>query len=343
MHKLLPSTPRAWPLSLALILLPGLALADAGAPLPSWNDGAAKRAIVAFVHASIDRSKPTYIPPEERIAVFDNDGTLWVEHPIYTQLAFALDRVHVLAPLHPEWKTTEPFKTVLGDDPAAIGKLDLTDLEAIVDATHSGMTTETFNKEVQAWLATARHPRFQRPYTELVYQPMVEVLRYLRANGFKTYIVTGGGQDFVRAFAQKVYGVPPEQVIGSALATRLAFDDRGQGVLIKTKKLLLDDNKAGKAEDIGLFIGRRPKVAFGNSSGDRQMLEYTEGSGSRLMMLVHHDDATREYAYGPAGGLPDTTVGTFPDALMTEANERGWTIISIKNDWKRLFPDHPRE
>jgi len=257
---------------------------------------------------------------------------------MYTQLMFALDRVVALAPKHPEWKNTEPFRSVLTCDKTAMAKFTTEDLEKIVGATHTGMTVEAFQAIVKDWIAKARQPRFKRPYTELVYQPMLELLSYLRAAGYKTYIVTGGGQDFVHTYSQQVYGIPPEQVVGSAGATEYTYDQNGNGVLIKTPKLSLNDNLSGKAEGIHLIIGKRPCAAFGNSTGDRQMLEYAQaGGGARLMMLVHHDDPKREYAYGPAGGLADTKVGAFSDSLMTEAKTRGWTVISMKNDWKRIF------
>jgi phosphoglycolate phosphatase-like HAD superfamily hydrolase len=306
--------------------------------LPSWNDGPAKQAIFDFVRATIDRTSPSYVPPADRIAVFDNDGTLWVEHPIYTQVVFCLDRVPAVAAQKPALKNTEPFKTVLSGNREAIAKLSGQDLEKIAVATLTGMTVEQFNAEVRTWLEQARHPRWNRPYTDLVYQPMIEVLEYLRNNAFKTYIVTGGGQDFVRAFADKVYGVPPEQVVGTALASKFAFTKDGKPQLTKEPKLLFVDDHAGKPEGIHLVIGRRPFAAFGNSTGDRDMLAWTAaGGGARLEMLVLHDDAAREYAYGPAAGLSDTKVGTFTQALYDEAKKSGWTVISMKNDWRRIF------
>jgi phosphoglycolate phosphatase-like HAD superfamily hydrolase len=312
--------------------------AQAQDPLPSWNDGSSKRAILDFVRTTTDQSSPKYVPPEQRIATFDQDGTTWVEHPMYSQVVFALDRVVALAPQHPEWKTTGPFKSVLADDKAAMAKFTTKDLETIVFATHTGMTVEAFQNTVKDWIAKAKNPRWDRPYTDLVYQPMLEAMRYLRANGYKTYIVTGGGQDFVRAYAEQVYGIPPEQVIGSALESQYTYNQEGQGVLLRPPKLLLNNNFSGKPEDIYLFTGRHPKAAFGNSTGDQQMLEYTQaGGGPPLMMLVLHDDAQREYAYGPASGLPATEVGTFTQALYDEAKSKGWIVISMKNDWKRVF------
>jgi hypothetical protein len=306
-------------------------------PLAAWNEGAAKQTILEFVRATTDSSSRTFVPPEDRIATFDQDGTLWVEHPAYTQAMFALDRVHVLAPEHPEWRDREPFKAVLAGDEAAIARFSERDWAEIVFLTHSGMSQEAFQQIVVQWLATARHPRFNRLHTELTYQPVREVMDYLRANGFKTYIVTGGGQDFVRAYAQRVYGVPPEQVIGSSLAVKYEMTD-GRPELMRLPKLFFDDDHAGKAIGIDLFIGKRPYAAFGNSTGDQEMLEWTgAGDGARLKMLVYHDDAEREYAYGPAGGLPDTRVGTFSQPLMDEAKAKGWTVISMKNDWKRIF------
>ena len=302
-------------------------------PLPSWNDGPAKQAIVEFVRVTTDKASPKFVPPEDRVATFDNDGTLWVEQPIYTQVTFAIDRVVALAPTHPEWKEQQPFKAILTRDREAMAKLTLQDIEKIIAVTHSGMTVEAFAGIVKEWAAGAKHPRFKRPYPELIYQPMLEVMKYLRDSGYRTYIVTGGGQEFVRAIAQPVYGVPPEQVIGSAGQTKYGYAKDGRPTLVKIPKVLLVDDKAGKPEAINLMIGRRPYAAFGNSSGDQQMLEWTQaGDGARLMVLVHHDDATREYAYGAA-----SKIGTFPDALMAEARKRGWVVISMKSDWKRIF------
>jgi phosphoglycolate phosphatase-like HAD superfamily hydrolase len=315
----------------------GSATAQAG-PLPSWNDGPAKQAIFDFIRATIDRTSPSYVAPEDRIAVFDQDGTLWVEHPLYTQFVFCLDRVPAVVAQKPALKNTEPFKTVLSGNREAIAKLSAQDFEKIAAATLTGMTVEQFSAEVRTWLERARHPRWNRPYTELVYQPMIEVLQYLRNNAYRTYIVTGGGQDFVRVYADKVYGVPPEQVVGSALATKFGHAKDGTPELIKEPKLLLLDDHGGKPEGINFVIGRRPFAAFGNSTGDRDMLEWTAaGSGARLEMLVLHDDAAREYAYGPAAGLPDSKVGTFTQALYDQAKKSGWTVISMKNDWKRIF------
>ena len=312
--------------------------AKAQDPLPSWNDGPAKQAILAFVKEVTDKSDPKYVAPEDRIATFDQDGTLWVEHPMYTQVMYCLERVPALVEKKPELKNVEPFKTVLSGNREAMAKLSMKDLEKILAATLTGMSVDEFSAEAKKWLATAKHPRWDRLYTELTYQPMHEVLQYLRANGFKTYIVTGGGQDFVRVYAERVYGIPPEQVVGTAGGTKYGYEKDGKPFLTKEPKLLLNDNNAGKPEGIHLMIGRRPYAAFGNSTGDRQMLEYTKaGDGSRLAMLVFHDDAKREYAYGPAQGLPDTRVGTFTQALYDEAKKDGWTVVSMKNDWKRIF------
>jgi hypothetical protein len=282
-------------------------------PLPSWNPGAARDGILSFVRQTTDPASPRFVPPAERIATFDQDGTLWVEQPVYPQVRFILERV-------PGAVTTRA------------------ELEKLAATALSGMPMETFRADVRQWLATARHPRWQRPYTELTYQPMQELLRYLRASGYKTYIVTGGGQDFVRVYAEGVYGIPPEQVIGSAGATRFGYDSQGRPFLTKEPRLLLNDDGPGKPEGIQLMIGRRPTAAFGNSTGDRQMLEYTKaGDGPRLAMLVLHDDARREYAYGPALGLPDTRVGRFTQELHDEARRQEWIVISMKNDWKRIF------
>jgi phosphoglycolate phosphatase-like HAD superfamily hydrolase len=308
--------------------------------LPSWNDGPAKKAILEFVRATTDKTSPKYVRPEERIATFDLDGTCWVEHPMYTQVVYCLDRVSAAAAQNPALKDVEPFKTILSGDRAAIAKLSLHDLEKVVAVTISGMSVDEFRAEVTRWLATARHPRWDRPYTDLIYLPMLEVQRLLRANGYKTYIVTGSGQDFVRAFAERVFGIPPEQVIGSAGETKYSYGKDGRPTLTKEPKLLLNDNYVGKPEAIHLVIGRRPTAAFGNTAGDQQMLEYSTagaGAGTRLGMLVLHDDAKREYVYGPAKGLPDTKVGAFSQELYDEAQKRGWFVISMKSDWKRVF------
>ncbi len=307
-------------------------------PLPSWNDGPAKQAIVEFVQATTTQGSPKFVPPAERIATFDQDGTLWVSHPMYSQAIYCLDRVPAVVKAKPELAKVEQFKTVLSGNREAIAKLSEGDLLKIAAATLTGMSVEEFNAEVKKWLAEAKDPRWKRPYTELTYLPMQEVLKYLRANGYKTYIVTGGGQEFVRVYSEQVYGIPPEQVVGSAGATKYGYGKDGKPMLTKEPKLLLNDNNAGKPEGIHLMIGRRPFAAFGNSTGDRQMLEYTKaGDGARLAMLVLHDDAKREYAYGPAQGLPDTKVGTFPQALYDQAKKQGWVVISIKNDWKKIF------
>jgi phosphoglycolate phosphatase-like HAD superfamily hydrolase len=306
--------------------------------LPSWRDGPAKQAIVRFVQETTDTSSATFVPPAERIATFDQDGTLWVEQPMYSQVVYCLDRVPAVVKAKPALATSEPFKTVLSGNRAAIAKLTMDDLFKILAATLTGMSVEEFRSQARAWLDTARDPRWKRPYTELTYQPMIELLKYLRASGYKTYIVTGGGQDFVRVYAEQVYGIPPEQVVGTAGGTRYGYDKSGRPVLTKEPKLLLNDDNAGKPEGIHLMIGRRPRAAFGNSTGDRQMLEYTKaGDGARLAMLVLHDDAKREYAYGPALGLPGTKVGSFTQALHDEAMKQGWVVVSMKNDWRRIF------
>jgi phosphoglycolate phosphatase-like HAD superfamily hydrolase len=307
-------------------------------PLPSWNEGSAKQAILDFVRDTTDRASPKFVPPEERIATFDQDGTLWVEQPIYSQMVYCLDRVPMLAAQEPALKEIEPFKTVLLGNREAIARLSMRDLEKIVLATLAGITTDELEVEGKKWLASAKDPRWKRLYTELVYQPMLEVMTYLRANGFKTYIVTGFGQDFVRLYSQQVYGIPPEQVVGSALAVKYEYDKDGKPVLISEPRLMLNDSAAGKPEGIHLMIGRRPNASFGNSTGDQQMLEYTgAGEGARLSMLVLHDDAIREYAYGPAQGLPDTKIGSLTPALYAEARKKNWTVISMKNDWKKIF------
>jgi phosphoglycolate phosphatase-like HAD superfamily hydrolase len=313
--------------------------ADAQAdPLPSWNEGPAKDAVLKFVRATTDASNPDFVALEERIATFDQDGTLWVEHPIYTQVVYCFDRVPVIGKAKPELANEEPFKTVLSGNREAIAKLSMDDLLKIAGATLTGMDVDTYRDEVVAWIGAARDRRWKRPYTDLVYLPQIELLKFLRANGYKTYIVTGGGQDFVRAYAEATYGIPPEQVIGTAGGVRYEYAADGKPMLIKEPKLVLNDDNAGKPEGIHLMIGRRPYFAIGNSIGDRQMLEYTKvGSGARLAMIVLHDDSAREYAYGPAQGLPDTKVGTFTQALYDEANKEGWFVVSMKSDWRRLF------
>jgi phosphoglycolate phosphatase-like HAD superfamily hydrolase len=307
-------------------------------PLPSWNDGAPKKAILDFVHATTDQGSSKFVPEPERIATFDQDGTLWVEHPMYTQVVYCLERVPAVVKAKPELANVEPFKTVLSGDREAIAKLPTSDLYKILGATLTGMSVDQFEAEAKNWLDTARDPRWKQPYTALVYLPMIEVLNYMRASGYKTYIVTGGGQDFVRQYSESTYRIPPEQVVGTAGGTTFGYDKSGRPFLTKDPKLLLNDNNAGKPEGIHMMIGRRPYASFGNSTGDRQMCEYTKaGDGERLAMLVLHDDANREYAYGPAQGLPDTRVGTFTQALYDEAKSKGWTVISMKNDWKRIF------
>jgi phosphoglycolate phosphatase-like HAD superfamily hydrolase len=325
-------------LGVAVLLMLGAGAQAQTDPLSSWNDGAAKSAIVEFVRATTTQGSPTFVPPAERIATFDQDGTLWVSHPMYAQVMYCLDRVPVVVKAKPELAKVEPFKTVLSGNREAIAKLPMEDLLKILAATLTGMTVDEFQAEVQKWIESAKDPRWKRLYTELTYLPMQELLGYLRASGYKTYIVTGGGQDFVRVYSERVYGIPPEQVVGSMAGTTYGYDKDGKPILTKEPKLLLNDDNAGKPEGIHLMIGRRPVAAFGNSTGDQQMLEYTKaGDGARLAMLVLHDDAEREYAYGPAQRLPDTKVGTFTQALYDEAQKQGWPVISMKNDWKRIF------
>ncbi len=320
---------------IALLLLPIAAFA--AEPLPSWNDGSARKSIIDFVEKVTRPGSPDFVAAPERIAVFDNDGTLWCEQPMPVQFYFALDRVKALAPQHPEWKTTEPFASLLkGDLKTALAGGDHALLELIM-ATHTGMTTVEFEQIVQDWIATAKHPKTGKLYTEMVYQPMLELLVYLRANGFKTFIVSGGGIEFMRPWAEKVYGIPPEQVIGSSAKTKFELRD-GKAVLVRLPELNFNDDKAGKPVGINQHIGRRPVMAFGNSNGDREMLEYTEaGGGARFESLVLHDDAAREYAYGPAKGLPDVKLGAFTQDLYDQSKKDGWTVVSMKEDWKRIF------
>jgi phosphoglycolate phosphatase-like HAD superfamily hydrolase len=300
-------------------------------PLPSWNDGAAKKSIVDFV-TKVTTQGADFVVPANRIAVFDNDGTLWCEQPIYFQAAFALDRVKAMAPQHPEWKKKEPFKSFLAGDKKGLVAQGEKGLLTLVAAAHSGMTTDAFADSVADWLATARHPRFNVPYTDLVYKPMQDLLLYLRNNGFKTYIVSGGGVEFMRVWAEKAYGIPPEQVVGSTGVTKFQIGADGKPVLLKTGKVQFIDDGPGKPSGINMIIGRRPILAFGNSDGDQQMLEWTAaGSGPRFMGLVHHTDAEREYAYDRT-----SKIGKL-DKALDEANAKGWTVVDMKRDWKKVF------
>ncbi len=301
--------------------------------LPSWNETASKAAIVAFVEKVTKENTPDFVPELDRIAVFDNDGTLWTEHPMYVQLAFALDRVKTMAPEHPEWKDTQPFKAVLDNDMKALAAAGEKGLIELIMATHSGMTSDEFAKIATDWIASARDPKFKKPYTELVYQPMLELLAYLRANGFKTYIVSGGGVEFMRPWAEKVYGIPPEQVIGSSIKTQ--FEMRGDiPTLLRLPEVNFIDDKAGKPVGINQHIGRGPIAAFGNSDGDLEMIQWTTMGGTtpRFGLIVHHTDAEREYAYDR-----DTPFGKLDKALDVAA-DNGWTVVDMKADWKQIFP-----
>ena len=319
----------AFALTAAIASSSATAAAD---PLPSWRDGRTKQAILEFVKQATAKGGPKFVPPAERIAVFDNDGTLWAEQPMYFQLAFALDRVKSLAPQHPEWQEQEPFKSALAGDLAGVAAGGEKGLLELVAATHADTTSEEFEKAVKDWLAAAKHPRFNRLYTDLVYQPMLELLAFLRANGFKTYIVSGGGVEFVRAFSEKVYGIPPEQVVGSSIKTKYEVRD-GRPVIARLPAIDFIDDKAGKPVGIHKFIGRRPLMAFGNSDGDFEMLEWTTaGPGPRFGLIVHHDDATREWAYDR-----ESHVGRLKRGL-DEGRQRGWSIASMKSDWRRVFP-----
>ena len=321
-----------------MVLMFIVPVANAADPLPSWRDGAAKSAIIQFVDRVTKDDSPDYLAASERIATFDNDGTLWSEHPAYFQLLFAMDRVKALAPKHPEWKSTQPFKAVLEGDMKTLAASGEKGLLTLVMATHAGMTPEEFRTTVDEWLSTARHPKFKRPYTELVYQPMLELLDYLRANDFKTFIVSGGGIEFMRAFAEGVYGVPPEQVIGSSIKTKFEMNN-GIPELIREPDLNFIDDKDGKPIGINQYIGRRPIAAFGNSDGDLQMLQYTtipRGKGDtipRFGLIVHHTDSEREYAYDrktPFGKL---------DKALDEAAKRGWVVVDMKKDWNVVYPE----
>ena len=321
----------------SLALAKGASAADDD-PLPSWSEGPAKQAILNFVHTTTNAAGPEFVAPVDRIATFDQDGTLWVEHPIYTQIVFAFSRVPQVVKERPELAKEEAFEVILAGDRAAIAHLSEEQLLSVVGATLTGMDVDTYRDQVAAWIKVAPDPRWKRPFTDLVYQPQIELLKYLRANGYRTYIVTGGGQDFVRAYAEPIYGIPPEQVVGTMFGLNFDRGADGKTVLIREPKLLLNDDHAGKPEGIHLVIGRRPHLAFGNSIGDREMLEYAKaGQGARLAMLVLHDDGEREYAYGPAQGLPDTKIGRFPPELYDEATKDGWIVVSMKNDWKRIF------
>jgi phosphoserine phosphatase len=301
-------------------------------PLPSWNDGPVKRSLVEFVQTVTDRANPRFLRPELRIATFDNDGTLWSEQPIYFQFAFALDRVKALAPKHPEWKTKQPFKAVLDGDMKTLAASGEKGLVELILATHTGMTTDEFTKIVADWIGTAQHPRFKRPYTDLVYQPMVELLTYLRGNGFKTYIVSGGTVEFMRPWTERTYGIPPEQVVGTSFATVFKMGADGKPALFRQPKVEFVNDGPGKPVSIQKFIGRRPVLAFGNSDGDHQMLQWTAaGEGARLMGLVHHTDAVREWAYDR-----QSHIGRL-DKALDEARTRGWTVVDMKTDWKRIY------
>jgi phosphoserine phosphatase len=318
--------------TLAGVIALATTLAQAADALPSWNDGKSRQSIMEFVKRVTAKGGKDFVPPAERIAVFDNDGTLWAEQPMYFQLAFALDRVKALAPQRPEWKTQEPFASLLkGDLKAALAGGEKALLE-IVMATHAGVTTEEFEKIVRDWLATAKHPKTGRAYNEMIYQPMVELLRYLRSNGFKTYIVSGGGVEFMRPWVEQAYGIPPEQVVGSTIKTRFEMRD-GRPVIARLPELDFLDDKEGKPVAINRFIGRRPILAFGNSDGDLQMLQWTAaGGGARFMGVVHHTDAGREWSYDRK-----SHVGRL-DKALDEAKTKGWTIVDMKNDWKVIYP-----
>ncbi|MBZ9656114.1 HAD family hydrolase [Phyllobacterium lublinensis] len=320
-------------LGIAAVLMAGEAALAQSDPLPAWNDTAPKMAIMDFVRKVTTANSPDFVPEPERIAVFDNDGTLWTEHPIYVQLAFMLDRVKAGAASHPEWKDTQPFKAALEGDMKSLAATGEKGLMELLMTTHAGMTTDEFSAIVTDWIATARDPRFNKPYTELVYQPMVELLAYLRANGFKTFIVSGGGIEFMRPWTEKVYGVPPEQVVGSSIKTEFEMRD-GSPVLMRLPQVDFVDDKAGKPVGINQHIGRRPIAAFGNSDGDLEMLQYTTvGDKARFGLIVHHTDAEREYSYDR-----DTEFGRL-DKALDAASVNQWTVVDMKADWKQIFPE----
>ena len=320
-------------LSTWIALALAVSAASAQDPLPAWNEGPRKAAIIDFVARVTRPGSPEFVAPAERIATFDNDGTLWSEQPIYVEFQFALDRVKALAPKHPEWKTTQPFKSVLDGDVHALTASGEKGLVQIVAATHTGMTTDEFASSVGDWLTTARHPRFNRPFTDLVFQPMLELLNYLRASGFKTFIVSGGTVDFMRVFAQRVYGIPPEQVVGSTFTRKFAMRaDSTPALTIQPQVMLLDDG-AGKPVGINTFIGRRPILAFGNSDGDQQMLQWTAaGSGARFIGLVHHTDSTREWRYDRTSHIGKL------DKALDEATAKKWSVVDMRTDWKVIYP-----
>jgi phosphoserine phosphatase len=302
-------------------------------PLPSWNDGNAKQSIIDFVTAVTDENSADFVKPEDRIATFDNDGTLWSEQPYYFQLQFALDRVKAMAPDHPEWKNKQPFKAILENDLKTVMESGMKGLMEIVMTTHAGMTTEEFSQIVKEWINTAKHPKTNKLYKEMVFQPMLELLAYLRANGFKTYIVSGGGIEFMRPWTEAVYGIPPEQIIGSSIKTKFEIKD-GKPVIVRLPEINFIDDKEGKPVGIHQFIGKRPIAAFGNSDGDLQMLQWTAaGDGKRLMLYVHHTDAEREWAYDR-----DSHIGQLKKGL-DEANEKGWIVVDMKNEWNKIYHD----
>lgn len=312
-----------------LFLFVNVLLAD---PLASWNEGETKNRIIEFVRETTDSQNPNFIPVEDRIATFDQDGTLWVEQPLYTQFIFALNQIKKKANEHPEWKDQEPYKWVIENNVEKFKTITEQDIAKIIAVTHTGISVHQFYELVGQFLKTAEHPRFKRPFTELVYQPMIELITYLQDNQFKTYIVSGGGQEFMRVYAKRVYNIPDEQIIGSAGKTKYVYNE-GKPYLEKLPAVLYIDDKEGKPEGINLIIGKKPVAAFGNSDGDRQMLEWTQsGQGKRLELLVHHDDATREYSYGP-----ESKIGTFSESLMQEAKEKKWIVVSMKDDWKKIF------
>ena len=330
--RYLQAAVRAAATLLTIVLIPVVALAQSD-PLPSWNDTAPKAAIIEFVGKVTTDGSADFVPEPERIAVFDNDGTLWAEHPMYVQLAFALDRVKAEAPNHPEWKTTQPFQAVLEGDMKALAAAGEKGLVELIMATHAGMSVDEFQKTVTDWIATARDPRFKKPYTELVYQPMLELLSHLRANGFKTFIVSGGGIEMMRPWTERVYGVPPEQVVGSSIKTEFEMKD-GAPTLFRLPQVNFIDDKAGKPVGINEHIGRKPIAAFGNSDGDLEMLQWTTmAPGARFGLIVHHTDAEREYAYDR-----NTEFGRLDKALDAAAGNN-WTVVDMKNDWKQIFPE----
>lgn len=323
---------------LVFVLSPFFYILASSDPLPSWNEGKAKQAILEFVSEICDENSPHYIPIDERIATFDQDGTLWVEHPMYIEMVYNVNHLLRIHKKKSPLSFEKPIFSKVKKNSRNLSALSYADLEQVMKASMRGMTVEEYQCDVEKWLRTAKHPRWQRLYTDLVYLPMIELIRFFQEHDFSTYIVSGSGQDFIRVYSEKAFQIPIERVCGGETEVKYTYDKEGNPILIKTSKVVLDDNFSGKIEGVHFMIGKRPLAAFGNSTGDRQMLGYTKsGKGPRLAMLILHDDAIREYAYGPAQNLPNTFIGTFSQALYNEAIEKGWIVVSMKDDWNKIF------